>query len=764
MEETRQTAGERDVEREKLGAALPAYEIGPVLGRGAFAVVYGAHHRHLDRDVAIKRLSPELLVAPEARARFAAEARLLASLDHPHLVRVYDYVEDEELCAFVMERMRGGTLPDRRALGPLSHPFACAVMTGALHGLEHAHRKGVLHRDIKPENLLFADETLVKVADFGIAKVVGAQGARMTATAAAIGTPAYMAPEQVTRAAGALSSATDVWAAGAVLYELLAGQPPFALEGELGAVLFARVSEDATPLSDVAPELPQELDDVVMRALARDPAERYPTPGAFAAALEPAANRAFAPGGLAATGVPIHRTPPRTGGVDTPYLLQTDAPAPPRTRRRRRRAVIAAVAGVFVAAAIAVAVLLVASPGGDNKAQALPPAPPGWPKVESLGYQDQVEYQKGSARRLGAGGNYYQIYYGDAAAKKDWSHDPQQQDPKDFVKQTAAAGLFPYMGLYSIRQLGMSKKGVDAEGPELRKILTSPRLMKIYWNNVRKFLKRVGAANEPAAVSLDANMYSTLEKDLNASGERPTVVQARIALSGLPELKNLPNNLIGFAAAWQALATKYAPKVLLGYAFNGWASAVVDISRDTPDDATVRDSARAASNFYLDVAVNSLDFAALTVNGEQQEGENPSRQNVYSPAEKESLVGFVREFVRVADVPVVLEGVPLGNTASRAITDKKFHWHDSWVQWLIGDKDFSGLRKMRDAGVIGVLFGTGYAETETCPCDAAGDKVTNKGPANRKVSTSADDDGGYFAERMAALGKAGGMPLARPQG
>src|SRR3954470_10083777 len=407
MEETRQTAGERDVEREKLGAALPAYEIGPVLGRGAFAVVYGAHHRHLDRDVAIKRLSPELLVAPEARARFAAEARLLASLDHPHIVRVYDYVEDEELCAFVMERMRGGTLADRAALGPISRPFACAVMLGALHGLEHAHRKGVLHRDIKPENLLFDAGSQVKVADFGIAKVVGAQGARLTATAAAIGTPAYMAPEQVTRAAGPLSSATDVWAAGAVLYELLAGKPPFAIEGDLGAVLFERVSEDSTPLRDVAPEIPAELGDVVMRALCRDPSERYPTPGAFAAALEPVADRAFAPGGLAATGVPIHRVPPRSDGVDAPVLLQPSEPAPSPKRARPRRGVLIGLGAVVVAALAAAIVLLVASPGGDNKAEALPPAPTGWPKVESLGYVDQVEGIPGAARRLGAGGNTY---------------------------------------------------------------------------------------------------------------------------------------------------------------------------------------------------------------------------------------------------------------------------------------------------------------------------------------------------------------------
>src|SRR3954471_23365777 len=245
--ETRVGVHERDRERERLGEVLPAYEIGAVLGRGAFAVVYAARHRGLNRPVAIKRLSPDLLRSSDARERFAAEARVLASLDHPHIVRVYDFVEHEDICAFVMERMPSGTLAHRIVSGRPPREWSCAVMLGALHGLEHAHRQGVLHRDVKPENLLFGDESHVKVADFGIAKVVGAQGARLTATAAAIGTPAYMAPEQVSRTAGPLSSATDVWAAGAVLYELLAGKPPFAIEGDLGAVLFERVSEDSTP-------------------------------------------------------------------------------------------------------------------------------------------------------------------------------------------------------------------------------------------------------------------------------------------------------------------------------------------------------------------------------------------------------------------------------------------------------------------------------------------------------------------------------------
>ncbi len=137
----------------ELGSALPAYEIGAILGSGAFAVVFAARHRSLDREVAIKVLTPALVADEEARERFAVEARLLASLDHPHVVRVYDYVDTESACALVMERMRGGTLADRLKLGRMPVPRACAITVAALHGLEHAHRHRVLHRDIKPENL-----------------------------------------------------------------------------------------------------------------------------------------------------------------------------------------------------------------------------------------------------------------------------------------------------------------------------------------------------------------------------------------------------------------------------------------------------------------------------------------------------------------------------------------------------------------------------------------------------------------------------------
>ncbi|HVS68470.1 MAG TPA: serine/threonine-protein kinase, partial [Mycobacteriales bacterium] len=139
-----------------LSSALPSYEFGEVLGHGAWGTVVAAHHRALNRSVAVKWLRRELVDDAEARSRFNSEAQVLAALDHPHVVRVYDYVETDEVCALIMERLPGGTIADRARLGPLPPQTACAYALAALHGLEHAHQHDVLHRDVKPENLMLA--------------------------------------------------------------------------------------------------------------------------------------------------------------------------------------------------------------------------------------------------------------------------------------------------------------------------------------------------------------------------------------------------------------------------------------------------------------------------------------------------------------------------------------------------------------------------------------------------------------------------------
>jgi serine/threonine-protein kinase len=269
--------------RSALSAALPAYEIGSMLGRGTFGVVFDARHIALGRGAAIKQLWPDLAYDAEVRMGFATEARLLAALDHPNVVRVYDYVESS-VCALVLERMRGGTLRDRLRKGPIAPHAACQMTVAVLRGLEHAHQRGVLHRDVTPRNLLLGEDNVLKLADFGVARALRAP--EETDTARQPGTPAYMAPEQIDGSLGRVSPATDVWAVGAILYEMLAGRRPFAEAGDIGALLYQRITAEPRPLTEIAPHIRPALAHALATALARLPSDRFQTATAFAACLE----------------------------------------------------------------------------------------------------------------------------------------------------------------------------------------------------------------------------------------------------------------------------------------------------------------------------------------------------------------------------------------------------------------------------------------------------------------------------------------------
>jgi serine/threonine protein kinase len=291
-------------DRELLSNALPAYDIGEELGQGGMGVVVSGQHRQLDRRVAIKQLPVAFAADPEVRRRFLSEARLLASLDHPHVVPVYDFVDRDDICLLVMEFLPGGTLRSRvTAAGGFTAPHAVAVSLACLSGLSAAHRRGVLHRDVKPENMLFTASEVLKVADFGIAKVLGGPGTVVTRRGDVIGTPAYIAPEQVR--GEALSPATDVYAVATMLYELLAGVLPFPGVEEDMALLFKHAYEKPVPLGDVAPDVPPAVAAVVMRGLATESADRFATAESFGTALAEAGTQAWGEGWMSAEQVPI---------------------------------------------------------------------------------------------------------------------------------------------------------------------------------------------------------------------------------------------------------------------------------------------------------------------------------------------------------------------------------------------------------------------------------------------------------------------------
>ncbi|MGW3958264.1 serine/threonine-protein kinase [Amycolatopsis sp. NPDC005003] len=309
----------------ELVAALPQYDIGESIGEGGMGVVFAGVHRTLGRSVAIKQLPWDVLNHAASSELFDREARVLASLDHPHIVPVYDYVRTGREHLLVMERLDGGTVHSRFHGGGVSGEQACAIGLAMLAGLHAAHRAGVLHLDVKPRNLLFSTQGVVKVADFGIARVISEGATLVTHGGEILGTPAYIAPEQAM--GNALSPAADVYAAGTVLYELLSGRLPF--DNTRGAISMMRqhMFTDPQPISGV----PAPIAVVVMRSLARELDARYREAESFAADLAAAATAAYGAGWLERSGVPVlHLTPRVIAGLNS-----ATAPAPPAEARTR---------------------------------------------------------------------------------------------------------------------------------------------------------------------------------------------------------------------------------------------------------------------------------------------------------------------------------------------------------------------------------------------------------------------------------------------
>ncbi|MBB5850588.1 serine/threonine-protein kinase [Amycolatopsis umgeniensis] len=301
-------------------AALPQYEIGAAIGQGGMGVVFAGVHRSLGRDVAIKQLPWDVLNHAVSSQLFDREARVLASLDHPHIVPVYDYVRTGREHLMVMERLDGGTVHSRFQAGGVGAEQACAIGLAMLAGLHAAHEAGVLHLDVKPKNLLFTTQGVMKVADFGIAKVISEGATLVTHGGEVLGTPAYIAPEQAM--GNALSPAADVYSAGTVLYELLSGKLPF--DNTRGAISMMRqhMFTDPRPIDGV----PAPLAMVIMRSLARELDSRYRDAETFAADLASAATAVYGPGWLERSRVPVrHLTPRVISALSTPVAVPVPA-------------------------------------------------------------------------------------------------------------------------------------------------------------------------------------------------------------------------------------------------------------------------------------------------------------------------------------------------------------------------------------------------------------------------------------------------------
>lgn len=268
---------------------LLSYELGEKIGAGGMGTVYRAKHAWLDRTVAIKFISPEVLGDPEAIGRFAQEARAIGSLDHPHVVRATDAGCVEGVHYLVTEYIEGCDLQQVvKRRGPLNVANACEAIRQAALGLQHAHERGLVHRDVKPSNLRLDHQGLVKLLDFGVARCNNGQ-TTMTSTGQMIGTLDYLAPEQASNPRD-VDGRADIYSLGCTLYYLLTGEAPFsgpAYDTPASKIKGHLVDAPAPLLGNRCSQLPRAVAAIIERMMAKSPGDRYQTPLDVALALTP---------------------------------------------------------------------------------------------------------------------------------------------------------------------------------------------------------------------------------------------------------------------------------------------------------------------------------------------------------------------------------------------------------------------------------------------------------------------------------------------
>lgn len=365
------------------GSEMAGFRVEALLGRGGMAYVYLAHDMQLGRKVALKVLSPELASNRQFQLRFHRESRLLASLDHPNIVPVYQAGEADGVLYIAMRYVEGSDLSallDRE--GRLDPPVALKVLTQVSAALEAAHRAGLVHRDIKPDNVLISGEASrhavghVYLTDFGLTKQISSLS-NLTTVGNVMGTMQYLAPEQIS--GKPVEVRTDIYSLGGLAFRCLTGLPPFE-HADRPALLWAHLSEAPPPVSECCPDLPEKVDDVIWTAMAKAPEDRYASASEFATALTAALETAPA---TVVAAVPQQPDPPQaeSRAEPAPGPVAPERPAsqpavagsgPPRTGSRKPW--LLALMGMLVLALIVVGVVVLTSGGGGGSKSSGSPA------------------------------------------------------------------------------------------------------------------------------------------------------------------------------------------------------------------------------------------------------------------------------------------------------------------------------------------------------------------------------------------------------
>jgi len=339
-----------------VGKSLGRYHVVEQLGEGGMAAVFKAYDSSLERNVAIKVIRTEMVMDQEFLTRFQREARALAQLDHPYILKVLDYGEQDGMPYLVMPYEPGGTLKDRMG-SPWPYQEAVRLLAPIARALECAHQQSIIHRDVKPANILFTSSGSPILSDFGIAKMLDSgDSMQLTATGLGIGTPEYMAPELWL---GKVDARTDIYALGVVFYAMVTGRRPYTADTP-AAVMLKHMQDPLPRPRSIIPSLPEEVEQVIFKALAKQPEDRYQDMAAFAVALE---NLGSGPTLQARPGaqLPVDATlrapaVARPATKPRPTPAPSTAPAPPQTASSVKKWTIG---GIAVAAVAVIGVCLV---------------------------------------------------------------------------------------------------------------------------------------------------------------------------------------------------------------------------------------------------------------------------------------------------------------------------------------------------------------------------------------------------------------------
>jgi serine/threonine-protein kinase len=359
-----------------IGKQIDDFMILERIGQGGMATVYRAHQASVKRDIALKiiRLGTETAANEDFRRRFAYEAKIIAGLEHIHILPVYAYGVVNDVAYLAMRWLRGGTVGAMLLQGPLSVEHAASLFEQVARGLGYAHSKGIIHRDLKPSNILLDDQGNAYLSDFGLAKMVEGSP-EITKSGHLVGTPLYMAPEMLR--GEEIDQRADIYSLGMVLYHMLVGRPGFdtATTSNITTLIYSILEKGPTPPRQINPALPEEVETVILKAMYRDRNERYARAEQMADALNAALGR------RRVDELPFHLTPPTPSsapaGLTSPASGTTQSLTASQLRRRARRRWLM-VGGLAVTALVMLFVAALLLMGGDEgeEARVLPTETP----------------------------------------------------------------------------------------------------------------------------------------------------------------------------------------------------------------------------------------------------------------------------------------------------------------------------------------------------------------------------------------------------